>query len=155
MPFEKWNPLRELEVMKREMDRIWEDVFSTPRRVDIPWKKPPEKERGGVASPAIDILDRNEEVIVRAEMPGVVKEDIDVSMQENTLTIKGEIRDEMEKGGEFSYSERNYKYYSRSVNIPFKIQPDRIRAALKDGLLSIHIPKAMEVQPKKINVEIS
>ncbi|MBI5453042.1 MAG: Hsp20/alpha crystallin family protein [Deltaproteobacteria bacterium] len=154
MSLEKWNPLRELESMKREMDKIWDDVFASPRRVEVPWRRP--AERGGVASPAVDIIDKPNEIIVKAEMPGVAKENIDISMQEGTLTLKGEIKEEAEKeNGEYSYSERTYRYYSRAINIPVKIAAEAIKATLKDGILSVHLPKAEDLQPKKIKVEIA
>ncbi|HAO92378.1 MAG: hypothetical protein A2X99_04835 [Deltaproteobacteria bacterium GWB2_55_19] len=153
MPLENWNPLRELESMKREMDRIWDDVFASPRRAEAPWRRPTEK--GGVASPAIDIIDRKNEIIIKAEMPGVARENIDISMQEGTLTLKGEIKEDAEKdNGEHSYSERTYRYYARAINIPVKIASDNIKATLKDGILSIHLPKAEDLQPRKIKVEI-
>lgn len=154
MALEKWNPLRELDAMRREMDRIWEDIF--PRKGEQPWKRQAAAQDQAAAAPAIDIIDRNDEVVVRAEMPGVPKESIDVSFQDNTLTLKGEIKEEAsEKEGNYSYSERNYRYYLRSVNIPFKIRQNDIKAGLKDGVLSVHLPKVLEEQPRKINVEIS
>lgn len=152
MALEKWNPLRELESMRREMDRIWEDLFPARRAEPARWK-PSEK---GAATPAIDIIDKNNEVVVRAEMPGVKKEDIDISFQDNALTVKGEIKeDDGVKDENYAYSERNYRYYARSISIPFKVNPDRIKASLKDGLLTIQFPKAEELQPKKISVEVA
>lgn len=154
MAFEKWNPLRELDSMRREMDRIWEDIFP-PRKGDQPWRRQATAQDHTV-SPAIDIIDRNEELVVRAEMPGVPKESIDVSFQDSTLTLKGEIKEDASaKEGNYSYSERNYRYFLRSVNIPFKIRQDGIKAALKDGVLSVRLPKVLEEQPRKITVEIS
>ncbi len=154
MALEKWHPLRELETMRREMDRIWEDLFPVTRRTETPWRRPVAEK--GVAYPAIDIIDRADEVLVKAEMPGVAKDNIDISMQENTLTIKGEIKEETgAKEENYSYSERNYTSYMRSINIPFKITAEKITATLKDGILSIHLPKATEVLPKKITVEVS
>ena len=154
MALEKWHPLKELETMRREMDRIWEDLFPGARRVETPWRRTAGEK--GVAYPAIDILDRANEIVVKAEMPGVAKDDIDISMQENTLTIKGEIKEDKEaKEENYYYSERNYASYMRSINIPFKITADKISAALKDGILTIHLPKATEVLPRKITVEVS
>lgn len=154
MALEKWHPLKELETMRREMDRIWEDLFPGARRAETPWRRTGGEK--GVACPAIDIIDRPGEVVVKAEMPGVAKDDIDISMQEKTLTIKGEIKEEKgAKEENYSYSERNYASYMRSIEIPFKITADKVSATLKDGILSIHLPKATEVLPKKITVEVS
>lgn len=155
MAFEKWNPLRELETMRREMDRIWDELFTPGRRqAEASWKRPASET--GIASPPIDIIDKNNEVIVKAEMPGVSKENIDISLQDSTLTLKGELKDDSAvKDGNYTYSERNYHYYSRALTIPFKIDQSKIKANLKDGILYIHLPKVAEEQPKKINVEIS
>lgn len=153
MALEKWHPLRELETMRREMDRIWEDLFPAARSVETPWKRPLGEK--GVAYPAIDILDRNDEVVVRAEMPGVAKDNIDISMQDSTLTIKGTIKQEAaDKEEVCSYSERNYASYLRSIKIPCKITADKVSATLKDGILSVRLPKATEVLPKKITVDV-
>ncbi|MBI5491769.1 MAG: Hsp20/alpha crystallin family protein [Deltaproteobacteria bacterium] len=149
MTLERWHPLRELESMKREMDKIWEDLF-IPRRE--PWKRQPET--AGTVSPAIDIIDRESEVLVKAEMPGVAREDIDISMNDSTLSIKGELKTETEARENYAYSERNYRYFARSISIPFKISPDKIKASLKDGILYIHMPKTQEAQPRKIQVEV-
>lgn len=154
MAYDKWHPLKELETMKREMDRIWEDIFPA-RRTAEPWKKQGAQQEG-IATPAIDVIDTPEEVVIRAEMPGVTREDIEISLQENTLTIKGEIKtDPNIKEGNYAYSERNYRYFARSLNIPFKISQDRITATLKDGLLNVRLPKILAEQPKKITVEVS
>lgn len=151
MPIDKWNPIKELESMRRDMDRIWDDLF--PRRAESPWRRPAGKE-DGIAAPAIDIIDRAAEIVVRAEMPGVRKEDIDISLQDGTLTIKGEIKEETSQNeGNYTYSERNYSSFARSLNIPFKIRQDAIKATLKEGVLSIELPKALEEQPRKITVE--
>lgn len=155
MPIDKWNPLKELESMRREMDRIWEDLFPS-RRAEAPWKRPVVPQEQGTVTPAIDIIDRADEIVVRAEMPGVKKDDIDISLQDGTLTIKGEVKEEAgPKEGNYTYSERNYRFFARSLNIPFKISQEGIKATLKDGVLSVQLPKVVEEQPKKITVEVS
>jgi HSP20 family protein len=154
MPLDKWNPLKELESMRKEMDRIWEDLFPS-RKAEAPWKRQTGAQEATV-SPAIDIIDRTAEIVVRAEMPGVAKDDIDISLQDGTLTIKGEVKEEAgQKEGNYTYSERNYRYYARSLNIPFKIKQDGIKATLKDGVLSVQLPKVVEEQPRKITVDVS
>lgn len=155
MPLDKWNPLKELDSMRREMDRIWEDLFPARKTEAAPWKRQAAGQEATV-SPAIDIFDRPAEIIVRAEMPGVAKEDIDISLQDSTLSIRGELKaDAGQKEGGYAYSERNYRYLARSLNIPFKIKQDGIRATLKDGVLSVQLPKVVEEQPRKITVDIS
>lgn len=151
MSLERWSPLHELETMKREMDRIWHDVFAAPSPAAA---KPPEQK--GVATPAIDIIDRDGEVLIRAEMPGVRREDISVSLEENTLSIKGEIKEETEKEGiGHTYSERKWRAFARSINLPVKIRAAEIKATLKDGLLCVRLPKEVEHQPRKIKIDLS
>lgn len=151
MSLERWSPLHELETMKREMDRIWHDVFAAPGPVAA---KPPEQK--GVGTPAIDIIDKEAEVLIKAEMPGVKREDISVSLEENTLNIKGEIKEEAEKEGSgYAYSERKWRAFARSINLPVKIKAAEIKATLKDGLLRIHLPKEIEQQPRKIKIDLS
>lgn len=154
MTIEKWHPLRELESMRREMDRIWEDMLPTIRRpFEVPWRRLAGEK--GVASPAIDIIDKEKEVVVKADMPGVVKDDIDISFREDKLTISGAVKAEAEtKEENYYYSERSYHSYSRTVNIPLKVDPDKIKANLKDGVLTVHLPKVEEIQPKKIKVDV-
>lgn len=153
MTLERWHPLRDLESMKREMDKIWEDLFTPRRAVDIHWRK--QGEAGGTATPAIDMIDKDNEVLVKAEMPGVAKENIEISMQDSTLSIRGEIKNDPEaKPENYAYCERNYRYFARSIDIPFKISPEKITASLKDGILYIRMPKTEEARPKKIQVEV-
>ncbi len=156
MSMEKWHPMRDLENMRREMDRIFEEFFPTSRRALnelISRRLPAEK---GVATPSIDIIDRDDEVEILAEFPGVPKENMDISFQENVLTVKGEIKAEKEAREEhYYYAERGYKGYSRSINIPFKVSADKIRASVKDGILSIRLPKEKEAQTKKIKVDVA
>ena len=156
MPLDKWNPLKELDSMRREMDRIWEDIFPARKTEAAPWKRQPAGQEQATVSPAIDIVDKAAEIIIRAEMPGVAKEDIDISLQDSTLSIRGELKtDAAQKEGGYTYSERNYRYLARSLNIPFKIKQDGIKATLKDGILTVQLPKAVEEQPRKITVDIS
>lgn len=156
MALEKWHPLRELESMRKEMDRIWDGLFPAHRSpfMEMPWLRPGAEK--GAAVPAIDIIDNETEVLVKVEMPGVAKDSVELSFHDNTLTIKGEIKEEKEtKEENYYHMERRYRSYARSVNIPFKVQSEKITAVLKDGILTAHLPKALEVQPKKIKIEVS
>ncbi len=155
MALEKWHPLTELEHMRKEMERIWDEFLPSPRRAVLtPWKRLVGE--GDVTLPAVDIIDRDEEILVKIEMPGVSKENIDVSVQENTLTVKGEIKEEKEEKEEnYLRRERTYRTFERSINIPVKVAPDKIKAGLRDGILYVHLPKAEETKPRKIKVEVA
>ncbi len=156
MALEKWHPMRDLENMRREMDRVFEEFFPTSRMAlnELISKRPPAEK--GIALPSIDIIDRDDEVEVLAELPGVPKENIEISFQENVLTVKGEIKTEKEvKEEHYYYAERGYRGYSRSINIPCKVSADKIRASVKEGILSIRLPKEKEAQTKKIKVDVA
>ncbi len=154
MSIEKWSPFKELDRMSKDMDRLWDQVFPTSRRFlrELPVKALMEKD---TAPPAIDIIDRPEAIVVKAELPGVEKDNVDISLHDNALTISGKIeREKEEKKENFYYSERSYASYSRTVDLPCKVNSDKVTAGLKNGILTINLPKAEEVKTKKIKVEV-
>ncbi len=154
MAIDKWNPFKEIDRMSKDMDRLWDQVFPASRRFlkELPVKALLERD---TAPPAIDIIERPEAVVIRAEMPGVDKENIDISLQENALTISGKIEeDKEEKKEDFYYSERSYRSYSRTVELPCKVNSEKIKAGLKNGILTVTLPKAEDVKAKKITVEV-
>jgi HSP20 family protein len=155
MDLEQWHPLKEIESMCREMDSMWEEIFPTPRRSLLaPWRRLASKD--DTAIPAIDVIDKADEILVRCEMPGVEKKNIDVSVPEDTLTVKGEVEKDKEyKDEDYYHRERTYRSYTRSIHIPEKVKADKIKASVKDGMLNVHIPKAEELKPRKIKVEVS
>lgn len=154
MSIEKWGPVRELETMRREMDRIWEEMFPALRRpFEGPWRQLIGEK--GVGTPAIDIIDRGKELVVKADMPGVGKEDIDISLRDDTLTITGAVKSEAEtKEDNYYHMERRSSSFSRSVGVPFKVDADKIKASLKDGVLTVTLPKTEAAESKKIKVEV-
>ncbi len=155
MTFEKWHPLTELEGMRREMNRIWQELIPSSKILTPVLIGQAGRAERAAARPPVDIIDKNEEVIIKADMPGVKKEDIDISLQDGTLVLRGEIKNEEGAPDDsFIYSGRNRDSYARSIDLPVKIDAANIRANLKDGVLCIHLPKARELQPKKINVEV-
>ena len=156
MSIEKWNPLKEMESIRRDMDRIWNEIFPRPGRslMDAPWRRLSSKE--GVAIPVLDLIDNGETIVVKVEMPGVEKENVEITMEDDTLHVKGTIsKGEEHKSEDFYHSERSYKSFERSIAIPIKIEVKDITASLKEGILSITLPKAEEVKPKKIKVDLA
>ena len=157
MAIKKWRPLGELEVMRDEMERMWDELFPTPRRslLGSPWRRLSSVE--GVSIPAIDVLDKPGEVVVKVEIPGVDKKDIDVSMDDGTLSIRAEVAKEKEEKDEhYVKRERSYQYFERSIGLPSDVLADKVKAELKDGVLSIRVPKAdakKVEKAKKIEVE--
>ncbi len=150
----KWSPMKELEEMRRDMERLFEDFFEPlPRRRRRWWGKQAE---GGVIVPSIEMYDRKNEIVLRVEIPGVDKQDIDLTITENNLTIKGEIKREEEvKEEDFYASELSYGGFARSIPLPVEVDSTKATATYKNGILEIVLPKKEEAKPREIKVEVS
>ena len=113
---------------------------------------------GGVAKrafhPPVDIAEDKEEYVLRAELPGVARENLKVEMKENHLTLSGEKKNAWEgKQGEYRYVETSHGAFSRSFELPRNVQGDAIKAEFKDGVLTLRIPKVKEALPRTIAIE--
>ena len=107
-------------------------------------------------APLVDVTETKDEVIVRAEVPGMTKEDISVTLQEDVLTLRGEKKQEKrELDAAFHRLERSYGSFVRSFTLPTLVQADKAKADYKDGVLTITLPKAEEVKPKEISVSVN
>ena len=142
-------PFRELEDLRDEMDRLFERTFgrTTPARREAPVV------RGW--APAIDMFERENEVVVRAEIPGMSKEDINISALGNTLTISGERKSEEEvKEDDYYCCEHSYGKFQRDISLPQGVDAENIKASYKNGVLEVVLPKKEEAKPKKIEVTV-
>ena len=141
-----WRPFRELE----EMERRFEDVFGRPFLPAV-WRRIPVVEMGW--APAIEVFEKEDKFVVKAELPGMKEEDIDVSVVGDTLTIRGERKAESEvKEEDYYCCERSYGSFSRSIALPSSVDAKKIEASYEDGVLEVSLPKAPEVKAKKITV---
>jgi HSP20 family protein len=141
-----WRPFRELEDVERRFD----EIFSRPSLPRL-WRRLPVEEIGW--APAIEVFEREDKFMVKAELPGMKEEDIDVSVVGDTLTIKGEKKAETEAKEENYYCcERSYGSFFRSIALPSTVDAKKIEASYEDGVLEVSLPKAAEVKPKKISV---
>jgi HSP20 family protein len=131
---------------RREMDRLFDRFFEGwPFRTAV---------EGGEWSPSVDVSESAKEVIVRAEIPGMDPKAIDVSVQSNILTLRGERKKEQEEKGENSYRlERSYGAFSRSLRLPAEVDAAKVKATYKDGVLRINLPKTKAAEVKKIEVK--
>ncbi len=154
MAIVRWNPTRELATfptdilsMQREINRMFDDFFRSDRDESSllapTWK------------PAVDILEEEDVYVAKVELPGVSKDDVKITMQDNVLTIRGEKKGE-KKGKEENMHrvERFYGSFQRSFSLPTSVKSDKIEAEYKDGILTINMPKAEEVKPKQIEVKV-
>ncbi|MFZ0135303.1 MAG: Hsp20/alpha crystallin family protein [Desulfobacterales bacterium] len=148
MALVRWDPFREVSTLQERINRLFEDAF--PRAADLD----EELSRAGWR-PAVDIYEGETAVVLKAELPGIRKEDVTVEVKDNVLTIKGERTADVEVKEESYYRrERTYGNFSRSFNLQYPVNPDKIRARFKDGVLEIELPKPEEEKPKQINVKV-
>jgi HSP20 family protein len=136
------SPFRELARMEREM----EDMFG---RFLPSWT---EKERGW--APTVDMIDQKDEIVVKADLPGLEEKDIEVTVQDGTLMIRGERKEEKEeKKEDYYFAERSYGAFLRSLPLPTGVEAERVKASFRKGVLEIHLPKAKEAKGKKIEIK--
>jgi HSP20 family protein len=107
----------------------------------------------GAWAPAVDIFEKGDDLVIRAEIPGVDKDDVDISVRNNSLTLRGERKREQEIDDRKAYRlERSYGSFVRSFTLPRSVDSTRISAKYSDGVLDIHLPKSEEAKPKKIEI---
>lgn len=150
------RPLSMLEEMEREMERVF-DRFGGGWMRPFHWERPFWRDLAAPfegKSPSVDVIERDEEVLVRAELPGVDKSDLDVSMTDNTVTIKGSTRtEEKEEKGDYFRREVSSGTYSRTVTLPAEVDSAKAKASFKDGLLELTLPKTKKAKRRTIKVE--
>jgi len=134
------------------MDREMEDLFGRFfRGLTLP--------RGEAEplgwSPAIDVLDRKDEMVLQADLPGLTEKDIEITVQDGVLTVRGQRKEEKEtkEGEEYYCCERWSGSFSRTLTLPPGINADKVSASFKNGVLEVHLPKAKEAEGKKIEIK--
>ena len=140
-----WTPFDRLSTLRDEMNRLF----------DFSW---PSRDTGLFSgwSPALDVWDDNDTFVVTCELPGMKKEEIDLSLHDGMLTISGERKHEHEVSpGEEFRSERYFGRFQRSVTLPALVDASKVTASYKEGVLTIRLPKAEEAKPKHIDVSVS
>jgi HSP20 family protein len=144
-----------------EMERAFEGMFEGgfPRGWMRPWRMawpswPEFAPSLDVRVPRLDMIDRENEVVLRAEVPGVKKEDLEVTIQDEILTIHGEVKQEAEEEkGQYHWREMSYNTFSRSVPVPAGVDADKIKVTFKNGILEILLPRTEQAKGRKIPVE--
>lgn len=142
----RWDPFQ-LEPYQREFDllgRKFGKLFG---------REFPEMEVFGAWQPVVDIVDHKNEIVLQAELPGMKKEDVHVEIEGNMLVLRGEKkREEKEKKGEYFRSERVYGAFTRSFSLPATVDPEKIKAAYKEGILTVRLPKVEKAKPRHIDI---
>lgn len=141
----RWDPYRELATMRQVLDRFFEDDFA---RFPSLWERRPE-----AMSLALDVAEQEDAFVVKASVPGVAPEDVEVTLTDNVLTIKGEMKADKEINEEnYHLRERRFGAFMRSVTLPTAVEAEKIEAVNENGVLTLTLPKAEAVKPKKIEV---
>ncbi len=138
----RWEPFNELVSMRKEMDRLFGDFFAQPVG------------REGWALPMIDLYQTDDDVVVKATLPGLEAEDLDIQITGDLLTIRGEAKqEEIVKEAKYHLREHRYQAFSRSITLPVTVVADKAKAEMKNGILQLTLPKAEETKPKTITVK--
>jgi len=141
----RWEPFRDLMTLREKMNRLFEEAFIT---------RGEEKEMvSGTWTPSVDIYETENALILSAEVPGIEENDIEIKIENSTLTLHGERKFEKEtKEENFHRIERAYGTFHRSFTLPNYIDQDKIKAEHENGILKITMPKKTEMKPRKVKV---
>jgi len=142
----RWDPFQNLSTLQEQVNRLFEG--SLPRRSDqsalTPW------------APAVDIYETENELVLKADLPDVNEKDLDIRIESNTLTIKGERKfEEKVKEDNYLRVERTYGSFSRSFSLPSTVDSGSIKADYKNGVLTVELPKRAESKPRQVKINVT
>ena len=147
-----WWPFMDLSRWERDMDRMMEAFFDRRMRPWWPW---PRGESMEFAAPAVDLYEEKNDIVVKAELPGIEKDNIEVNLSNHHLTIKGEKKNEKEIKEENYYrSERSYGTFLRTLELPADVQGEKVKASFKNGILEVRLPKTENAKAKETKVKV-
>jgi len=149
------SPFEAMERRFAEMERMFEDIFRRPFSLLAASRRPGGLPAAGEISPSIDVFEEGDDVVVKAELPGMKKEDLSVDFSDGTVTISGEKKQE-EKIDQKNYHmiERSYGSFTRSLRMPTEVRADKAKATFKEGVLEIRVPKTEEAKKKERKIPI-
>ena len=140
----RWEPVREMMTLREAMDRLFDDAFTRPISL----------RDGGWSAPAIDMYQTDDEVVVKAALPGFNANEVQINITGDVLTIRGERKHEEEKKEKaWHIREQRWGSFERSVALPTAVKSDKASADFENGILTITLPKAEEVKPRTITVK--
>jgi HSP20 family protein len=146
MAIVRWDPSRELDSLQGEMNRLFDGFFGTGAGT-----------RNGASLrrwiPAMDLVEAGDELVLRADLPGMSEDDVAIEIKDNVLTVSGERRSEHEDKGESFYrAERAFGSFSRSLTLPEGVEPDSVSAKFREGVLEVRVPKPQERKPHRVEI---
>jgi HSP20 family protein len=141
--------------LRRQISRLFDDFFSSPMFPRMPMM-PPLATAAVVVTPQIEVSETDKEIQITAELPGIDPKDVDVTLVDDVLTIRGEKQAQQEdKERDYHLTERSYGTFARYLRLPFHADPQQVRASFKDGVLTLTIPKPEEAQQKVHRIAVS
>jgi HSP20 family protein len=151
MAIVRWEPFRDLVTLQDRMNRLFDESYrgNRPGETDD-WAL------GGSWAPAVDIYEEEGSIVLKAELPGVDPKDVDVRVENNVLTLRGERKfgSEVQRDS-YHRVERAYGTFSRSFTLPTVVDTERIKAEVKDGVLRVNLPKKEEAKPRQISISVA
>jgi HSP20 family protein len=140
----RWDPFQEMLNLRRTVDRLFDNASPDHEWQPTQW---------GLA---VDVVENKDDFIVKASVPGINPDDLDISYADATLTIKGEIKSDNEyEKNQYHLHERRYGTFTRSISLPTKIKGDAIEASYQNGVITLRLPKTEEVKPKRITIKVN
>jgi HSP20 family protein len=152
MAIVRWEPFRDLVGYQDRMSRLFEDSFRGIARgpAEDDWAL------GGSWAPAVDIYEHEGNLVLKAELPGIEAKNVDIRLENNVLTLRGERHFDGEvKRESYHRVERSYGTFSRSFTLPSVVDQEKIKAEYKDGVLRVTLPKKDEAKPKQISISVT
>lgn len=139
----RWEPVREFMTLREAMDRLLDDAFTRPLGQD-----------GFAALPAIDLMETADDVIVKAVLPGLKAEEVQISVTGDVFTLRGEMKQEQErKDATYHIREQHYGSFERTVRLPALVVTDKAKAEFENGILTVTLPKSEAVKPRTISIK--
>jgi len=147
MAIERWDPFRELENLQGRMGRLFEEALGRPMG-----REPSD----GLWAPAVDIMEDEHNILVKAELPDIDEKNVEIKVEDNVLTLRGEKKLEREEKKEnYHLIESSYGSFSRSFTLPGTVEQDKISAKYDKGVLRVTLPKKEETKPKTVKIQVS
>jgi HSP20 family protein len=143
MAIVRWDPIRELDSLQGDMNRLFDRFFEgrAPNGGSRRW------------IPAMDLVETDDHLVLRGDLPGMTEDEVDLEIKDNVLTISGERKAESEEKGEgYHRVERAFGRFSRSLNLPAGIDPEKVEAKFDHGVLEVRIPKPAEAKPTRVQI---
>jgi HSP20 family protein len=142
MAIQRWDPFGEMLSLRSAMDRLFEDAWVRPSAAT--------GQQGGSMAMPLDLYEKDDNLVIRASLPGVKPEDVNITVQGNTLTIEGEMRMDEQHKGNVRHQEHRYGRFFRSVTLPARVDADKADASFEHGVVTLTLPKEAAARTRQI-----